>query len=74
MKILFSLIMSISLLFGVDATIDVIKKVDTLPSIAIEDSSTSYTSRFKLKFFKVLVADLNVISLFNVDQNYRTTE
>ncbi len=72
MKIFFSLLMSISFLFGGDATIDVIKKVETLPSIAVEDSSTSYDNRFRLKFFKALVADLNVISIFNVDRNHRS--
>jgi len=74
LKVILLLVMFFQFVFSYDATIEVIKKVDTLPSIAIEDSSTSYTNRFKLKFFKVLVADLNVISLFNVDQNYRTTE
>ncbi len=65
------------LLFGLtlagDATIEVIKKVDALPSIGIEDASISYNDTFKLQFFKTLVADLNVISLFNVDRFHRTT-
>lgn len=59
--------------FAGDATIEVIKKVDALPSIAIEDASISYDDTFKLQFFKALVADLNVISLFNVDRFHRTT-
>jgi len=59
--------------FGADATIEVIKKVESLPSIAVEDSSISYDDTFKLKFFKSLVADLNVISIFNVDRHHRTT-
>lgn len=65
------------LLFGLtlagDATIEVIKKVDALPSIGIEDASISYNDTFKLQFFKTLVADLNVISLFNVDRFHRIT-
>ena len=73
MKIFFSLLILFSLSFGGDATIEVIKKVDSLPSLAVEDSSISYDDTFKLKFFKSLVADLNVISLFNVDRHYRKT-
>lgn len=65
--------MAISLSFGADATIEVIKKVETLPSLAIEDSSISYDDTFKLRFFKSLVADMNVISLFNVDRHHRLT-
>jgi len=71
MKILFGWIFTISLLFASDATIDVIKKVEVLPSIAIEDSSESYNDTFRFRFFKTLFADLNVLSLFNVDKNYR---
>jgi len=63
-----------SILFANDATIEVIKKADTLPSIAIEDASTSYDDTFRLRFFKTLFADLNVISIFNVDRHYRVTD
>lgn len=73
MKIIFSLLLIFGLTFANDATIEVIKKVDALPSIAVEDSSISYDDTFKLQFFKSLVADLNVISLFNVDRFHRVT-
>ncbi len=56
-----------------DATIEVIKKVESLPTLAIEDSSVSYDDTFRLRFFKSLVADMNVISLFNVDRHHRKT-
>ena len=59
--------------FAGDTTIEVIKKVDSLPTIAVEDASISYDDVFKLKFFKSLIADLNVISIFNVDRYHRTT-
>ena len=65
--------MLISLSFASDATIEVIKKVDSLPSIAVEDASINYDNTFKIRFFKSLVADLNVISLFNVDRHHRET-
>jgi len=73
LKFFLTLIMLFSLSYGADATIEVIKKVETLPSIAIEDSSISYDDTFKLRFFKSLVADMNVISLFNVDRHHRMT-
>lgn len=72
MKIFFSLLMLFTLSFAGNATIEVIKKVDSLPSMAVEDSSNSYDETFRLKFFKSLVADLNVLSIFNVDRYYRT--
>ncbi len=73
MRILFTWLFLISFALANDATIEVIKKVESLPTLAIEDSSISYDDTFKLQFFKTLVADLNVISLFNVDRHYRET-
>jgi TolB protein len=57
--------------YAVDATIEVSKKAESLPTLAVEDSSINYGDTFKLKFFKSLVADLNVLSLFNVDRHHR---
>lgn len=74
MKILLTWIFIISLSFAGDATIEVIKKVESLPSLAVEESSASYDDTFKLRFFKSLIADLNVISIFNVDRHYRHAE
>lgn len=74
MKIIISILLVVASLFANDATIDVVKKADTLPSIAVEDSSVSYDQTFKSKFFKALVADLNVLSIFNVDRNHRTAQ
>jgi len=62
------------LLFANDATIEVIKKVDSLPSLGVEDSSQAYDETFKMTFFKSLVADLNVLSIFNVDRFHRVVE
>ncbi|ABB44675.1 putative tonB-independent protein-uptake protein [Sulfurimonas denitrificans DSM 1251] len=71
MKIIVSILFVIVSMFANDATIDVVKKADTLPSIALEDASVSYDSTFKAKFFKTVVADLNVLSIFNVDKVQR---
>ena len=65
--------MLFSLSHAGNATIEVIKKVESLPTIAVEDASISYEDTFKLKFFKSLIADLNVISIFNVDRHHRKT-
>ncbi|WP_373070525.1 Tol-Pal system protein TolB [Sulfurimonas sp.] len=74
MKILFSILISITFLFASDATIEVIKKVDSLPTLAVEDSSEHEDETFKLKFFKTLIADLNVLSIFNVDRHHVITD
>jgi len=71
LKVIFLLLMLISFVFANDATIEVIKKADTLPSIAVEDASVSYDDTFRLRFFKTLIADLNVLSIFNVDRHHR---
>ena len=72
MKILVMLFLSV-VLFAADLTIEVKKRVQSLPSLAIEDSSINYDDSFKMRFFKALYADMNVISLFNVDKHRRLT-
>ena len=74
MKILLTWLFVVSLSLAGDATIEVIKKVESLPSLAVEESQSSYDDTFKLRFFKSLVADLNVISIFNVDRHYRKND
>lgn len=71
MKILISFLIAITVMFASDATIEVVKKADSLPSLAVEDSSVSYDQAFKDRFFKTIVADLNVLSIFNVDRFHR---
>lgn len=73
MRIIAALIMSAYLLFAADATIEVVKEADSLPSIAVEDASTSFTNVAAKRFYRLLVSDLNVLTLFNVDQHYATT-
>jgi len=71
LKVLFLLFFYLNIVYAGDATIEVIKKADSLPTLAVEDASINYNDTFKLRFFKSLVADLNVISLFNVDRHHR---
>ena len=72
MRIFFVLFFLITIAFGADATIEVVKKVDLLPSIGVEDSSVGYDDTLRRSFFKTFIGDLNVLSLFNVDrQEYK---
>ena len=71
MRFFLSFLVSVVVLFASDATIDVVKKVDALPSIAVEDASINYDDSFKLQVFKSIIADLNVLSIFNVDRHHR---
>lgn len=59
------------MLFSSDATIEVIKKTDSLATLAIEDSSESGDDAIKATFFKSVVTDMNVLATFNVDKTYR---
>jgi len=74
MRIIFGVLFSALLLWGADATIEVRKSVDSLPSIAVEDASSDYQNGLSKRFFRVLVSDLNVLSIFNVDRDYVTAD
>ncbi len=73
MRFIVSILISITFLFGSDATIEVSKKVDSIASIAVEDASVNYTDGLSRQFFQAMVSDLNVLALFNVDRKYSTT-
>ena len=73
MRIFLSLLFFFTLSFGADASIEVVKKVDVSPGVGVEDSSTAYDESLRNSFFKTLVSDLNVLSLFNVDRQHYTT-
>lgn len=73
MRLLLVLLFSLTLLFSADATIEVTKRVDGLSSIAVEDASVDYKDGLSKRFFKALVGDLNVLSLFNVKDEYTTS-
>lgn len=69
MKIIVVLLALIQFSWGADATLEVVKGVEGLVPLAIEDSSHQ-TSDFSQKFTKMLAADMNVVSLFTVDDSY----
>lgn len=57
--------------YAADATVEIVKKLDVLPKIAIQDaSSKNVDSEFRKSFFKLLAWDLRVSSHFRVDEDY----
>jgi TolB protein len=58
-----------SALWSADATLEVTKNVGALPKLAIEDAS-AVNGDAGSRFHKMLSADMNVISLFDVDNSY----
>lgn len=69
MKFFVFVLMLIQLSWGADATLEIVKGTEGLSPLAIEDSSTQ-PSELTQRFSKMLVADMNVVSLFNVDESY----
>jgi len=55
-----------------DTTIEVIKKVNQLPSISVEDGTEDEEQEFvSTKFYRLLVNDLMVLTHFNVKDSYQ---
>lgn len=71
MKFIFFILTLIQLAWGADATLEVVKGVEGLSPLAIEDSSLQ-SSEISQKFTKMLAADMDVVSLFTVDESYAT--
>lgn len=69
MKIILIFLTLIHLSWGADATLEVVKGVEGLSPLAIEDSSLQ-TNELSRKFTQMLAADMNVVSLFSVDESY----
>ena len=71
MKIISIFFMLVQLLWGTDATIEIVKGVEGLSPLAIEDASP-VSNEMSQKFSQMLAADMNVVSLFTVDESYAT--
>ena len=64
----------VSSIFAYDTTVEIVKKMDKLPKIALQDaSSMDVNQSFRKKFFKILVGDLRVSSHFDVIDEYLTS-
>ncbi len=58
-------------LFASDATVQIVKELDTLPKIAVQDASDSTEDIYlRKKFFKLLVGDLRVSAHFRPLDEY----
>lgn len=73
MRFLIGLMFSAYMLFAADATIEVVKEADALPSVAVEDASVDFAGTPAKRFFRLLSGDLNVLTIFNVEHQYATT-
>lgn len=57
--------------FAADSTVEIVKKIDVLPKIAIQDASPMTVDlEFRKTFFKLIAGDLRVSSHFRVDDDY----
>ncbi len=54
-------------LWSSDLTLEIVKDVGARPSIAIEDATQNFPGTIDLKFFKLLLGDLEVTSHFDVE-------
>jgi len=72
LKFFLFFLMFIQLTWGADATLEVVKGVEGLSPLAIEDGSVQISETTQ-KFTKMLAADMNVVSLFTVDESYAAT-
>ena len=65
------LVLLVGSLFSYDATVEIVKKMDKLPKIAIQDASKEGVDfNFRQKFFRILKGDLRVSSHFQVVDEY----
>ena len=69
MKFFLFVLVFVQISWGADATLEVVKGVGGLSPLAIEDSSPQ-TTEMSQKFSHMLAADMNVVSLFDVDESY----
>ncbi len=70
MRHLIGIFLMTLLLSANDATIEVVKKADSFASLAIEDATESFETSASRQFFKNIVSDMNVLSLFNVERKH----
>jgi TolB protein len=71
LKFIFLVLTFTYYLWGVEGAIEVIKGVEGVPTLAIEDSS-AISNTMSQKFSQMLTADMKVVSLFEVDDKYAT--
>ena len=71
MKQLLLLLLSAMMLFGYDATIEIVKKIEKKPHISVADGTTAAVDAMtNRKFLKLLIGDLKVTTHFVVDESF----
>ena len=65
-RILVVMILSFNILFGIDATMEIIKKTHSLPTISVSVSSNTGDNVLSKKIEKIIQQDLSVSGHFNV--------
>ena len=61
-------------LVAADATIEVIKQADRMATLAIEDATARPEASLNQKFFKSLLGDMNVLSMFNTERKHQMVD
>ena len=74
MRVLSILFISIFQLFAIDATMEVIKKFNNIPSITIEADNSLATGKINKKLHKLIVGDLKVSCHFKVFDKYKIVD
>ncbi len=70
-KKIFMILVLSSVIFAADATVEIVKKINSLPKIAVQDASdNSVDINFRKKFFKIIVGDLRVSAHFRPLDEY----
>lgn len=60
-----------NIMFAGDATIEIVKRMDSAPNIAVQDATPNgLNTTLKNRFFKMLVGDLKVTTHFQVNSKY----
>lgn len=70
-KFMFFCMIGWSAIFAKDATIEIVKRIESSPKILVQDGTlSSFDNTFKSRFFKMLIGDLKVTTHFNVIDSY----
>ncbi|MDR3178295.1 MAG: Tol-Pal system protein TolB [Campylobacteraceae bacterium] len=71
MKKIIIFLISAAALFATDATIEIVKRMDRLPVVQIQDASdSSVSAKLRNNLFKMLLADLKITTYYDLNELY----
>ncbi len=74
-KAVFICLIGVNILFAKDATIEIVKKIESAPRIMVQDGTGgAFSNTFKNRFFKMMIGDLKVTTHFNVIDAYMQSD